>query len=46
MSPLSANVEFYDPIYNNNHGSGGTQEWPPKNEWYLMIDIHFDRHPF
>jgi hypothetical protein len=22
----------------------GTQEWPPKNEWYLMTHIHFEYH--
>jgi hypothetical protein len=37
-----ANVELYDPSCNINHGYGGTQEWPPKNEWYLMIDIHLE----
>jgi hypothetical protein len=37
-------VELYDPSYNINRGSGGTQEWPPKNERYLMTDIHFEYH--
>jgi hypothetical protein len=37
-----ADVELYDSSCNINHDSGGTQEWPPKNEWYLMTDIHFD----
>jgi hypothetical protein len=37
-------VELYDPSCNINHGSGGTQEWPPKNEWYLMTDIHLEYH--
>jgi hypothetical protein len=36
-----ADVELYDPSYNINRGSGGTQEWPPKNERYLTTDIHF-----
>jgi hypothetical protein len=39
-----ADVELYDPNYNINHGSGGTQEWPPKNEWYLMTGIHLEYH--
>jgi hypothetical protein len=39
-----ADVELYDPSCNNNHGSGGTQEWPPKNKRYLMTDIHFEYH--
>jgi hypothetical protein len=39
-----ADVELYDPSCNINHGSGGTQEWPPKNKWYLMTDIHFEYH--
>jgi hypothetical protein len=39
-----ADVKLYDPSYNINHGSGGTQEWPPKNERYLMIDIHIKYH--
>jgi hypothetical protein len=39
-----ADVELYDPSCNINHGSGGTQEWPPKNEQYLTIDIHFEYH--
>jgi hypothetical protein len=40
-----ADVELYDPSCNINRGSGGTQEWPPKNErWYLTIDIHFEYH--
>jgi hypothetical protein len=37
-------VELYDPSCNINCGSGGTQEWPPKNEWYLMTDIYFEYH--
>jgi hypothetical protein len=37
-------VELYDPSCNINRGSGGTQEWPPKNEWYLTIDIHLEYH--
>jgi hypothetical protein len=37
-------VELYDPSYNINRGSGDTQEWPPKNERYLMKDIHFEYH--
>jgi hypothetical protein len=39
-----ADVELYDPNCNINHGSGGTQEWPPKNEWYLTTDIHLEYH--
>jgi hypothetical protein len=39
-----ADVELYDPSCNINHGSGGTQEWSPKNEWYLMTDIHLKYH--
>jgi hypothetical protein len=35
-----ADVELYDPSCNIKCGSGGTQEWPPKNERYLMTDIH------
>jgi hypothetical protein len=37
-------VELYDPSCNNNCGSGGTQEWPSKNEWYLTTDIYFEYH--
>jgi hypothetical protein len=37
-------VELYDPSCNINRGSGGTQELPPKNEQYLMTDIHFEYH--
>jgi hypothetical protein len=37
-------VELYDPSYNINRGSCGTQEWPPKNEQYLTIDIYFEYH--
>jgi hypothetical protein len=37
-------VELYDPSCNINCGSGGTQEWPPKNERYLTIGIHFKYH--
>jgi hypothetical protein len=36
-----ANVDLYDPSCNINHGSSGTQEWPPMNEQYLTTDIHF-----
>jgi hypothetical protein len=39
-----ANVELDDPSCNINRGSGGTQEWPPKNKWYLTTDIHFEYH--
>jgi hypothetical protein len=39
-----ADVELYDPSCNINRGSGGTQEWPPKNEWYLTTDIHLEYH--
>jgi hypothetical protein len=34
--------ELYDPSYNINRGSGGTQEWPPRNELYLTTDIHLE----
>jgi hypothetical protein len=37
-------VELYHPSYNINHGSDGTQEWHPKNERYLMIDMHLEYH--
>jgi hypothetical protein len=37
-------VELYEPSCNINRGSGGTQEWPPKNERYLMTDIHIEYH--
>jgi hypothetical protein len=37
-------VELDDPSCNSNRGSGGTQEWPPKDEWYLTTDIHFEYH--
>jgi hypothetical protein len=37
-----ADVELYDPSYNINHGSDGTQEWPPMNERYLMTNIHLE----
>jgi hypothetical protein len=37
-------VELCDPSYNINRGSGGTQEWPPKNEQYLTMNIHFEHH--
>jgi hypothetical protein len=37
-------VELYDPRCNINRGSGGTLEWPPKNEWYLTIDNHLEYH--
>jgi hypothetical protein len=36
------NDELYDPSCNINCGSGSTQEWPPKNERYLTIDIHLE----
>jgi hypothetical protein len=39
-----ADVEVYDPSCNINCGSSGTQEWPPKNEWYLTTDIHLEYH--
>jgi hypothetical protein len=39
---VPADVELYDPSCNNNHGSGGTQEWPPKNEWNLTTNINFE----
>jgi hypothetical protein len=39
-----ADVELFDPICNINCGSGSTQEWPPKNEWYLKTDIHLEYH--
>jgi hypothetical protein len=39
-----ADVELYDHSCNINRGSGGTQEWPPKNEWYLTVDIHLEYH--
>jgi hypothetical protein len=39
-----ADVDIYDPSCNINHGSGGTQEWPPKNELYLTTDIHLEYH--
>jgi hypothetical protein len=39
-----ADVELYDPSCNINLGFGGSQEWPPKNEWYLTIDIHLEYH--
>jgi hypothetical protein len=38
-----ANVELYDPSCNINRGFG-VQKWPPKNEWYLMTDIHLEYH--
>jgi hypothetical protein len=47
MSPcllFPTDVELYDPSCNINQGSGGTQEWPPKNERYLTTDIHFEYH--
>jgi hypothetical protein len=37
-----ADVELYNPSCNINRGSGGTQEWPLKNERYLTTDIHFE----
>jgi hypothetical protein len=39
-----ADVEHYCPSCNINRGSGGTQEWPSKNERYLTIDSHFEYH--
>jgi hypothetical protein len=37
-------VELYDPSCNINRGSGGTQEWPPKNDQYLTTDNHLEYH--
>jgi hypothetical protein len=37
-------IELYDPNYNINRDSGGTQEWPPKNQRYLLTDIHLEYH--
>jgi hypothetical protein len=37
-----ADDELYDPSCNINRGFGGTQEWPPKNEQYLITDIHLE----
>jgi hypothetical protein len=37
-----ADDELYDPSCNINRGSGGIQEWPPKNERYLTTDIHLE----
>jgi hypothetical protein len=42
--PFPADVDHYDPSCNNNRDSDGTLEWPPKNEQYLMTDIHFKYH--
>jgi hypothetical protein len=42
--PFPTDVELYDPSCNINCGSGGTQEWPPKNERYLTIEIHLKYH--
>jgi hypothetical protein len=39
-----ADVELYDPTCNINRASSGTQEWPPKDEWYLTTNIHFEYH--
>jgi hypothetical protein len=39
-----ANFELYDPSCNINRGSGGSQEWPPKNEWCLMTNIYLEYH--
>jgi hypothetical protein len=39
-----ADIELYDPSCNVNHGSNDTQEWPPKNERYLITDIHLEYH--
>jgi hypothetical protein len=39
-----ADIELYDPSCNINHDSMGTQEWPPKNELYLMTYIHLEYH--
>jgi hypothetical protein len=41
---FSADVDVYDPSCNINHGSGDTQEWPPKNERYLTTSIHLEYH--
>jgi hypothetical protein len=41
---FATDVELYDPNCSINRGSNGTQEWPPKNEWYLMTDIHLEYH--
>jgi hypothetical protein len=41
---FAADVELYDPSCNINRGSSGSQEWPPKNERYLMTDIHLKYH--
>jgi hypothetical protein len=37
-----ANGELYDPSWDISCGSGGTQEWHPRNGWYLTTDIHFE----
>jgi hypothetical protein len=37
-------VELDDPSCNINHGSCGTQEWPPKNKQCLTRDIHLEYH--
>jgi hypothetical protein len=42
--PFPTDVELYDPSWNINRGSGGTQERPPKNERYLTIDFHLNYH--
>jgi hypothetical protein len=50
--PLGLNVNVYSfPLMLSfmipaaiNRGSGGTQEWPPKNERYLTTDIHLEYH--
>jgi hypothetical protein len=39
-----ADVKLDDPSCNISRGSGGTQEWPPKNERYLTTHIHFEYH--
>jgi hypothetical protein len=41
---FSADIELHDPSCNINRGSGGTQEWLPKNERYLIIDTHLEYH--
>jgi hypothetical protein len=41
---LPTDVELDDPSCNINHGTSGTQEWPPKNKQCLMIDIHLEYH--
>jgi hypothetical protein len=40
---LPADVEL-DPSCNINHGSNGTQEWPPRNKQCLTTNIHLEYH--